>query len=225
MNTFEPGDKITPSFFGALSSNTNTIVRQGRVVTVETERFGFLAICEEKGSFFSHNFRLVSRFENQPVSPQAQTVLWKKGDKVTPKKGVARSSCENVTIASKQVITVKEVNGNFFLAEECFGIFSALSFTFVRSAESAESLSPPLQRVATRSAPPPLPVYVPPRNVPVRQEPTSRKTIKKKFERETGRTLEWRDGYLCYPETNRKVAGTPHMPNDKQLKKAKDPWD
>jgi hypothetical protein len=223
MSTLLSGDKITPNDLAVWSINRQTVIRPGSVVTVNLTSYSLLTICEERGLFPSHAFRLASFAGNHTASPQAPAVLWNKGDKVTPKKEVARSICGNITIAPKQVVTIKEVNGNFFLAKECFGIFSALDFIFVRSAESAESPSPLPQRVATRSAPPPV-SFVPPRNVPIRQEPTNRKAVKKKFERQFG-TLEWRDGYLCNAGTENRIPNSPYLPSDKPPKKMKQPWE
>ncbi len=54
-----------------------------------------------------------------------------------------------------------------------------------------------------------------PNGTPVAQ---SRKTLKKKFERELCVSLEWRDSHLCYAGTDRRIAGSPYVPLTKKPK-------
>lgn len=238
MRTFSPGDKITPNFFGAWSCDTNARVRQGRIVTVEREVCGLITIREESGDFFSYDFQLAPSFgEHHTALPQAHAISWNKGDKVTPKKGAAKSMDGAVTITPKQVVTIREVKGEFLLMDDgCFGIFSALDFKLVHSEGETPVQPPPQSILAIVSTPstklsqkqPALPptAQMSGRNHTLQQrEPISRKAVKRKFETTTGRTLEWRDGDLCFAGTENKVPNSPHLPSDKSPKKPKEAWE
>ena len=188
-------------------------------MTVQSEQFGNLTLRERVRErdlhFSSSDFRRVVSGENHTESPQAHVVSWNKGDKVTPKKGMARSMDGAVTISPKQVVTVKEVKGDFILIEECFGVFSALDFTLVRSAGSAESLPPRPQQPTTPRG---TPIATPTRGLPQghsgqeEPQPGRRRALKRKFEQELKQKLEWRNEYLCFAGTDTRIPNSPYKP-------------
>ena len=42
----------------------------------------------------------------------------------------------------------------------------------------------------------------------------SRKSLKKKFEKLTGRNLEWKNGYLCFLGTDARIPNSPYAPKE-----------
>jgi len=119
------------------------------------------------------------------------------GDKVTPKDGDVSSNGGTSTIRLNQIVVVKAKSPSLLLVHDVSGIFNIKDFRKVESTpkETAENL-----RIPKKDAP----------NIAT----GSRKSLKKKFEKLTGRNLEWKNGYLCFLGTDARIPNSPYAPKE-----------
>ena len=207
MLKFEVGDNVTPDGSSVRSLEWNDTVEQGTVVTITGVRNSLLTFYGKKGLFWSYDFRRTPRSGDEAASSQTETALLRAGDKVKPKQGLVRSMDGRVGIEQKEIVTIRQINGDFFLTNEHFGIFSVFDFKAVSPQNSAPSMAGVKNASKTFQK-----QRVLPRDQP--QKPSSRKALKKQFERETNQTLEWCDGYLCPTGTKRRVPNSPYRPKE-----------
>lgn len=136
---------------------------------------------------------MYARFQRTPKREVTMLNVMRPGAKVRPKTLPLFPSHAPALTENKK-LTIKLMGGEFIIFEEVNGVFKKDDFKLVSTATPEEP-----KAAATNGTPP--------KNLSAK-----RKSVKKRFERQTGRECTWKGGKLRFLESDEEVPDAPFLP-------------
>lgn len=139
---------------------------------------------------------------NQSENSMSNQSIIRVGDRVRPSKRNLYSITSSDYIPWGDTVVVSEVTPSYFCILGRRGVFSRNDFEKVAKPVPTEKSAESNGVLSTQS----------------------RKTLKKRKERELGADLEWHDSHLCYKGTGQRIPNSPYVPKSKPATTSQSRW-